>query len=107
MMKITMSVCIDAPAERVWSVLGDFGSIHLWVDAIQHSYCPGAVRGVGATRVCELKGGTVHERVVEWDEGRSFRYCAESAPFLRNAANRWSIESRGEQTLVISSSEAQ
>jgi hypothetical protein len=107
MIKMRMSVCINAPAEKVWSVLGDFASVHVWVDAIERSYCPGNARGVGATRVCELKQGTIRERVVEWDEGRSFRYRAENAPLLKSAMNQWSIESLGEQTLVISSSEAE
>ena len=52
MVKMTASVCIEAPAAAVWAVLSQLESIHLWVKAIQHSYCPEQSRGVGALRVC-------------------------------------------------------
>ena len=51
MLKMTASVCIEAPAADVWAVLSQLESIHLWVTSIQHSYCPEQSRGVGALRV--------------------------------------------------------
>jgi carbon monoxide dehydrogenase subunit G len=105
MLKMTDSVCIDAPVAAVWSVLSDLESIRLWVDAVRHSHCPVQSRGVGAMRVCELKQVTIHETIVEWDEGRSFTYRGEGAPMMRSATNRWSVEAHGDQTLVTSSAE--
>jgi hypothetical protein len=72
MLKLTGSVCIDAPARAVWSVLSELESVHLWIDSIERSYCPTQSRGVGAMRICELKQATIRETIVEWDEGRSF-----------------------------------
>jgi len=40
MLKLTATACIDAPVHAVWAVLSDLDAIHLWVRAIQHSYCP-------------------------------------------------------------------
>lgn len=105
MLKMTGSVCIDAPAAAVWAVLSDLESIHLWVQSIRHSYCPAQNRGVGAMRVCELKQATIRETIVEWDDGRSFGYRGEGAPILKNATNLWTVEARGTQTLVTSSAE--
>jgi hypothetical protein len=31
MLKLTSSICIDAPVANVWAALSDLGAIHLWV----------------------------------------------------------------------------
>ena len=80
MLRITSSVCIEAPAAVVWERLADLESVHLWVNAIRTSQCPTTSRGVGAVRVCEVPGATVRETIVEWTEGRSFKYRGEGAP---------------------------
>jgi hypothetical protein len=105
MLTMAATACIDAPVEKVWSVLANLEGIHLWVRAIRHSYCPDQSRGVGALRVCELKQATVRETVVEWNEGRSFKYRGEGAPLMKAATNLWSVQARGTQTLVMSSVE--
>jgi carbon monoxide dehydrogenase subunit G len=107
MLKMTRSVCIDAPAPAVWAILSDLDAIHVWVDSIKHSHCPAEDRGVGATRVCELSSGTIRETILEWDEGRSFTYRGEGAPMMKRATNRWSIEPQGAQTLVTSTAEVE
>jgi hypothetical protein len=105
MLKMTDSACVDAPVAAVWAVLSDLVAIHLWVEAIRHSHCPAQRRGVGALRVCELKQATIHETIVEWDEGRSFKYRGQGAPMMKSATNSWSVEARGDQTLVTSTAE--
>lgn len=105
MVKMTSTVCIDAPSPAVWAVLASLESIHLWVPAILHSHCPAQSRGVGAMRVCELKQATIHETIVAWDEGRSFTYHGAGAPMMKHAANTWSIATHGDQTLVTSTAE--
>jgi len=106
MLELTASVCIDAPVERVWAVLSDLAAIRHWVGAIQHAHCPGQPRGVGAVRICELSQARIEETIVEWDEGRSFKYRGVGAPMLASATNLWSVEAHGEQTLVTSVAEA-
>jgi carbon monoxide dehydrogenase subunit G len=105
MLKLTGSVCIDAPAPAVWEVLSDLAAIHVWVQSIRRSHCPAQDRGVGAVRLCELSQGTIRETIVEWEEGRSFTYRGEGAPMMKHASNRWTVEARGEQTLVTSEAE--
>ena len=103
MLEMTSTICIDAPVAEVWKVLSDLPAIHVWVGAIQRSYCPEEPRGVGALRVCELKQATIHETIVEWDEGRSFTYEGVGAPMMKRARNRWSVAAHGaRQTLVTS-----
>jgi carbon monoxide dehydrogenase subunit G len=104
---MTGSVCINATAADVWAVLSDIASIERWVPLIQRSYCPEQSRGVGAMRVCELKQATLRETIIAWDEGRSFTYRGEGAPMLKTAINTWSVEPRGEQSLVTSAAEVE
>jgi len=92
--------------ERVWAVLSDLSAIQHWVGPIKHAYCPAQSRGVGAVRVCELSQARIEETIVEWHEGRSFKYRGVGAPMLANATNLWSVEAHGEQTLVTSVAEA-
>ena len=105
MLKLSGSVCIDAPATAVWSVLSKLESVHLWIDSIERSYCPAQSRGVGAARVCELKQATIIETIVEWDEGRSFRYEGKGVPMMKRATNLWTVIPQGDQTLVTSEAE--
>jgi carbon monoxide dehydrogenase subunit G len=105
MLKMTGSVCIDAPVGAVWAVLSDLDAIHVWVDSIRRSHCPAQDRGVGAVRLCELEQGTIRETIVEWQEGRSFTYHGEGAPMMKHASNRWTVEPHGAQTLVTTTAE--
>jgi carbon monoxide dehydrogenase subunit G len=107
MIKISGSVCIDAPVSSVWTVLSELESIHVWADPIERSYCVGEhTRGVDAVRVCQLRGNvTVKETIVAWEEGKSFGYVAEGVPLMKRATNFWRVEERGAQTLVTASSE--
>jgi uncharacterized membrane protein len=106
MLKLTTSACINASVETVWAVLSDLDTIHFWVKAIQHSHCPTQDRGVGAMRVCELKQARIEETIVEWDEGRSFKYRGVGAPMIASATNLWTVEAHGERTLVTTTAEA-
>jgi hypothetical protein len=56
---------------------------------------------VGARRICELKQATIEETIIDWIEGRSFTYEGVGAPMLRRAQNTWSVEAKGDQSLVI------
>ena len=106
MITMTASVCIDAPVAEVWALISELEAIPRWVPAIQKAHCPTQRRGIGASRVCELKQATIVETIVEWDEGRSFRYRGEGAPMMQSASNLWAVEAHGAQTLVISTAQA-
>src|SRR5262245_19545993 len=101
MLKLEATACIDAPAEDVWKWLSELDAVPLWIGAIKKAHCPAIRRGVGASRVCELKAATIIETIINWDEGRSFEYRGEGAPMLKEATNRWSVEPIGPgQTLI-------
>jgi uncharacterized membrane protein len=105
MLKLSATACIDAPVDEVWAVLSDLAAIHIWVSAIERSYCPAQARGVGAMRVCELKQARIEETIVAWEEGRSFKYRGVGAPMMSSATNLWSVEPHGAQTLITSTAE--
>jgi ligand-binding SRPBCC domain-containing protein len=109
MMKLVASVCIDAPAEVVWSHLAKLEDIQLWSSAVLHAKSTGKVsQGVGAERVCELVGNrTITERWVAWDEGRSFQYEGFGIPMMNRATNRWSVIPRGAQSMLVSEAEVE
>ena len=108
MLKLTVTACIDASASQVWRVLSALDQIPLWVPAIRRAQCPAAPRGHGAVRICELDRVTITETMVEWDEGRSFRYEAAGAPMMKRASNRWSVKPEGPgRTLVTSEAEVE
>lgn len=57
MVRLSASVCIDAPAAVVWERLARLEDIGLWSEAVRRARCHGRLaRGVGAERTCQLKG---------------------------------------------------
>jgi len=65
MPEFTVSRQIDAPIEKVWEVLDDFGDIASWSPGIKTSALTsvGSV-GEGTTRSCDFVGiGAVNERI--------------------------------------------
>lgn len=102
MITMSASVCIDAPAERVWELLARLEDIVLWSDSVLAAECPtGRARGVGAKRVCVFRGGvTLTEHWTAWDEGRGFSYEGSGLPMVRTARNTWTVEAIGDMTLL-------
>lgn len=106
MLHMKTSVCIEAPAERVWHCLSKVESIDQWVPAILHAHCEtDQKRGAGTVRICELDRFTMREEFLEWEEGRSFKYRGTGAPMMEWATNRWTVEPVGDRTLVTSEAE--
>ncbi|HEY5097605.1 MAG TPA: SRPBCC family protein [Acidimicrobiales bacterium] len=70
------AIDIDAPAERVWAVAGDFGGIAGWMPGID------SCRVEGEDRILETMGMTITERLVAKDDaGHSLTYTiASGAP---------------------------
>lgn len=107
MIQLTNVACIDAPTEKVWSVLADLEGVSSWVEPIKSARCNGEKSsGVGASRVCDLSGGiSIKEDWTAWDEGKSFEYEAFGMPLIKRATNRWTLQPEGEKTLVVSDAE--
>jgi uncharacterized membrane protein len=72
----TASIDIDAPADQVWAVVGDFGGIGSWMPGIE------SCRVDGELRIIETMGMTISERMVSKDDtGRTLAYTiADGAP---------------------------
>ncbi len=110
MPSIEQRISIDAPTDRVWSALSDFGGIDRWSPVINHSASvDGTERGVGPERACKVKGlfPDVVKRTMEWDEGHGYSFEIEGAPMLRKALSTWSIEATGDSTIVTARLEYQ
>lgn len=105
--RLSESVCIEAPAREVWARLAQLEDIQLWSEAVVAAHCEGELsRGVGAERTCDLVGGfTIKERWLAWEDGRSFSYEGIGIPLVRRARNEWTVEPEGERTLLTSRAE--
>jgi hypothetical protein len=105
--KMSGSVCIDAPVAAVWERLTKLEDIELWAEPIRRATCD--ARGIGAIRRCELAGNViVEERWIAWDEGRSFQYEGFGIPLVKRATNKWSVSAHGSlQTLLTSEAEVE
>lgn len=85
---IKRSVYIDAPKEKVWEALADFGNVQNLSPNIAKSYLTSDTpNGMGATRHCDFTamGAQVEEKIVEWNEGSSFRihlYDTKNMPMI-------------------------
>ena len=106
-MKLIMSACIEASTDQVWNVLSDISNVNLWVDPIISATCESDIkRGVGAIRVCELKGNmTIKEKWIKWDEGNSFTYQADETSFFKSATNKWTLKLDKGKTLITTESD--
>jgi hypothetical protein len=74
---ITASRKSKASAARAWDLMSDFGAIDAFNPVLKESHLLNGSRasGLGAERQCTMKDGKnyIHERVVDWQEGRSYR----------------------------------
>ena len=72
----TAAIDIDASADQVWKVAGDFGGIGSWMPGIE------SCRVEGDDRIIGLMGMAITERLVAKDDaGRSITYAiADGAP---------------------------
>lgn len=103
MIRLSGSVCIDAPADMVWSRLARLEDIEIWSHLVRRASCPhGRSHGVGAERTCELPGSiTIEERWIAWDEGRSFAYEGTGLPLVKRAHNVWSVHPENEHQALL------
>ncbi len=99
---VTRQIEIDAPTDRVWAVLSDFGGVYKWNPTVTHSsLIEDQGTGVGAQRTCTVAGfGDITERATAWEEGKSMSVDISGAPMLKRAVGNIAVEGRGDATLV-------
>jgi carbon monoxide dehydrogenase subunit G len=80
MLTVKVSERIDAPADRVWELLRDFGGVQRYAAGIEKCSVEG--QGVGAVRKLGLPGGlTLEERLEAFDDpGRRLSYAIVAGP---------------------------
>ncbi len=98
-------VWIDAPKEKVWAALADFGNIYVFNPNVPTSYSTSEkTSGLGATRHCDLRGGvSVEERIIDWQEGESMVieiYDGAKTPPFKSAIASISVKEERGGTLV-------
>jgi carbon monoxide dehydrogenase subunit G len=103
---ISRKVTIDAPKEKVWKTLADFGNVYKLSPNLLKSYSTSdKANGLGATRHCDFAsmGAQVEERIVEWKEGESMKidiYEVKNMPMVSAMEAQFSVESKGDQTVL-------
>lgn len=104
--KIQQEVTIDAPSQKVWEVLADFGNIADSSPGVVKSYLTSKRKtGVGTSRHCDLKkmGAQVEERIISWKDGASMKidiYERKHLPMITDTIAEFSIKSEGKVTIL-------
>lgn len=98
MTTLRATIDIDAPTDKVWEAIKDFGNIHRFNPSIPRSHLTSdQEHGVGTTRHCDFNvaGASVRERITDWQEGRSYSvdiYEKSRIPFLKNITGHVAVE---------------
>jgi len=80
MVSVKVSERIEAPSERVWELVRDFGGVQRYSAGIESCTVEG--RGIGAVRTLGLPGGlSLKERLEAFDDaGRRLSYAIVAGP---------------------------
>lgn len=110
-MRLSDETVVNAPADRVWEVIGrQFEHIDEWASSIASSGPnPDAACSIEAPvtgRVCETglkRFPRIEETIVAFDdEGRTLTYSATGLPsFIRSAVNQWSVTAVDDHTSKV------
>ena len=106
---ISFQIDVDAPVNRVWNILADFGGIAKYNPAVPNVTLRSSNNdGVGADRVCELlPAGEIYERVFDWTEGQGYSieiYGGKGIPPFRKALVDLKVEPNGKGGSKVSTS---
>ena len=105
--RVCLEVSAEAPADELWNVISDLGTIADHSPDLQSSdLVHGDAPGVGAARRCvDQQGQGWTEVCTAWDPGRAFslRFDTEAPDFpfpFRALVGGWIVEPKGEGTRV-------
>jgi hypothetical protein len=96
---------IAAPADEIWDILADFGSISAWAPNADHScilFSGPDGAAVGTARRVQVGRDTLVERITEFTPPRTLAYDIEGLPKrLRRVSNRWTLSAAGAGSTVV------
>ena len=104
MTELHHDIKIDAPIEKVWSVLADLEAVQYYNAGVTAArYVSPDREGVGATRHCDFKmGGSAKERVATWEPLRTMTIeMYDHAWPLKSAQWRTELLPDGDGTLMV------
>ena len=94
---------IDAPAERVWAILADFGRVADWAPYMRRSHLIGSLEsGIGMRRgMRHAWGFRLEEVVTQWHEAKGFAFDVLKAPYpMRDVKEVWVLGAENGHTVV-------
>jgi mxaD protein len=101
--RVKDSIEINAPADKVWATVGNFGNVS-WLPGIAKTeLVEGKADEVGAKRVLTLDdGGKVNETLTSYDaEGKTLKFeITESVLPLRDFGATIKVEAAGDKSIV-------
>jgi uncharacterized membrane protein len=103
MARLEQTIEIDAPADAVWKVLGDFGNVAHWAPSVRRSRLNGDLtQGVGAERVLRhVWGFRLVETVTAWNEAHDFSYGAHLPFPMTTLDEKWSMNRTNEGSTAV------
>ena len=102
--KVTETVEINAPPERVWEIIGDFQNMG-WHPAVAKTAGNGK-NAVDATRVVTLQsGGTIAEKLIKYDaDNKRYKYEITDVDVkvlpVKNYSSMLSVKGEGDRSIV-------
>ena len=107
MSRVITEIEINAPVDRVWSVVADLSAIENYHPAVPKSYYTSEIKeGVNASRHCDiLPSSTVEERVIDWKDGKEYTLdiyegSMPAMKMLKLFTGKTGVEPHGEGTQV-------
>ncbi len=106
MHRISGKLLVDAPREKVWDVLADFGNVYKVSPGVKASRSTSkSPNGEGATRHCDLTlmGATVEERITKYQAPEHMEidiYEWSKLPFMRTIGAEFTLEEEDGKTLL-------
>lgn len=104
MSKVTQTKNINAPAERVWEIIADFGNVHKYHPIVKSAdLLRNKDRGIGAKRRCHFYDNTsLVEEITDWDEGNGFTVdLTEASMPLKQAQASMRVTPTGAKSSIV------
>lgn len=104
-LKVTETIEIRAPADKVWAAVKDFDSLHQWHPGFaSDTIVKGRNNEPGAVRSLTIKDGpTFTEELMSFDEGKhTYKYRIIESPLpLRDYVSSISLTESGKGTTIV------